>query len=56
MRSADVHRFDAHVIPLEGPSGLLACVDKLLAESGVSEQERKKLVTEFTVFVEGHSG
>ncbi|KAH0839855.1 hypothetical protein J3R83DRAFT_805 [Lanmaoa asiatica] len=51
-----VHRFDAHVIPLEGPSGLLARVEKLLIESGLSEGERKKLIAEFTVFVENHNG
>ncbi|KAG8218567.1 hypothetical protein J3R82DRAFT_4208 [Butyriboletus roseoflavus] len=51
-----VHRFDAHVIPLEGPSGLLVRVEKLLTESGVSERERNKLMAEFTIFVESHSG
>ncbi|KAH7887564.1 hypothetical protein F5I97DRAFT_1861313 [Phlebopus sp. FC_14] len=51
-----VHRFDAHAIPLEGPSGLLTCVDRLLANSGVSDRERNDLMVEFTVFVEGHGG
>ncbi|KAF8551467.1 hypothetical protein OG21DRAFT_1512705 [Imleria badia] len=52
----DVRRFDAHLIPLEGPSGLLARVEKLVAESGLSEPERNKLLSEFTVFVESHGG
>ncbi|KAI9574751.1 hypothetical protein HD554DRAFT_2010511 [Boletus coccyginus] len=51
-----VRRFDAHVIPLEGPSGLLARVEKLVAESGLTELERNKLMSEFTVFVESHNG
>jgi len=51
-----VRSFDAHIIPLEGPSGLLTSVEKLLAESGLSERERKKLMSEFTVFVENHGG
>lgn len=44
------------MISLEGPSGLLARVEKLLVESGLSERERKKLMSDFTVFVENHSG
>ncbi|KAG6378649.1 hypothetical protein JVT61DRAFT_12919 [Boletus reticuloceps] len=51
-----VRSFDAHIIPLEGPSGLLASVEKLVAESGLSERERKKLMSEFTVFVDNHGG
>jgi len=50
-----VRRFDAHVIPLEGPSGLLARIEKLLAETGLSDPERDKLMSEFTVFVESHN-
>lgn len=53
---SDVRRFDAHIIPLEGPSGLLARVGKLLTETGLSEPERDKLMAEFTVFVESHNG
>ncbi|KAG9317388.1 hypothetical protein JVU11DRAFT_1587 [Chiua virens] len=51
-----VRRFDAHIIPLEGPSGLLARVEKLLAESGLGERERNKLMSEFAVFVKNHNG
>ncbi|KAF8450608.1 hypothetical protein L210DRAFT_3756162 [Boletus edulis BED1] len=51
-----VRSFDAHNIPFEGPSGLLASVEKLVAESGLSERERKKLMSEFTLFVENHGG
>jgi hypothetical protein len=54
--ATDVHRFDAHIIPLEGPAGLLARVEKLLADSGLSERERIKLMAKFTIFVEGHDG
>lgn len=53
---SDVRRFDAHAIPLEGPSGLLARVEKLVAESGLSEPERTRLMSEFTAFVESHGG
>ncbi|KAF9226663.1 hypothetical protein BS17DRAFT_775943 [Gyrodon lividus] len=51
-----VHRFDAHIIPLEGPAGLLARVEKLLTDSGLNDRDRGKLMAEFAVFVEGHGG
>jgi len=51
-----VHRFDAHIIPLEGPLGLLAHVENLLAESGLGERERNKLMSDFNTLVEDHSG
>lgn len=52
---ADVHRFDAHLIPLEGPRGLLARVEKLLIASSVSQTEKVELLDQFARFVEGHS-
>jgi len=51
-----VHRFDDHIIPLEGPTGLLASVEKLLTESGLGEREISRLMSEFTSFVENHGG
>ncbi|KAF9247398.1 hypothetical protein BU15DRAFT_58220 [Melanogaster broomeanus] len=54
--ATDVHRFDAHIIPLEGPAGLLTRVEKLLTDSGLSERDRIKLMARFTNFVEGHGG
>ncbi|KAG0709855.1 hypothetical protein DFH29DRAFT_870101 [Suillus ampliporus] len=50
-----VHRFDAHLIPLEGPRGLLARVEKLLTASPISQAEKAELLVQFTRFVEGHS-
>lgn len=50
-----VHRYDAHIIPLGGPSGLLSRVDKLLVNSGIDEHERNSLLTDFACFVENHS-
>lgn len=52
---ADVHRFDAHLIPLEGPRGLLARVEKLLTTSPMSQTEKAELLDQFTRFVEGYS-
>jgi hypothetical protein len=52
---ADVHRFDAHQIPLEGPRGLLARVEKLLNTSPISQSEKAELLGQFARFVEGHS-
>ncbi|KAI6047499.1 hypothetical protein EDC04DRAFT_3102541 [Pisolithus marmoratus] len=49
-----VHRYDAHVISLDGPNGLLSRVEKLLINTGVSERERKDLLAEFAYFVENH--
>lgn len=50
-----VHRFDAHLIPLEGPRGLLARVEKLLTASSVSQTEKVELLEQFARFVKGHS-
>lgn len=50
-----VHRFDAHLIPLEGPRGLLARIEKLLTASSVSQTEKVELLDQFARFVEGHS-
>ncbi|KAG2349127.1 hypothetical protein BDR05DRAFT_956505 [Suillus weaverae] len=50
-----VHRFDAHLIPLDGPQGLLARVEKLLTASSVSQAEKVELLDQFARFVEGHS-
>ncbi|KAH7930714.1 hypothetical protein BV22DRAFT_49757 [Leucogyrophana mollusca] len=49
-----VHHFDAHTIPLDGPSGLLSRVEKLLSGAGVGEREKAELLGEFATFVEGH--
>ncbi|KIJ70159.1 hypothetical protein HYDPIDRAFT_104828 [Hydnomerulius pinastri MD-312] len=51
-----VRRFDAHIIPLNGPTGLLTRVEKLLTSSTLSERERDNLMAEFAFFVEGHGG
>ncbi|KAG2042208.1 hypothetical protein BDR03DRAFT_944811 [Suillus americanus] len=50
-----VHRFDAHLIPLEGPRGLLTHVKNLLTTSSVSQTEKVELLDQFARFVEGHS-
>ncbi|KAG6335112.1 hypothetical protein ID866_3981 [Astraeus odoratus] len=50
-----VHRYDAHIISLDGPSGLLARVERLLVNAGLSEPERNSLLTEFAHFVENHA-
>ncbi|KAI6135035.1 hypothetical protein EDD17DRAFT_512964 [Pisolithus thermaeus] len=49
-----VRRYDAHVIPFDGPNGLLTRVEKLLLNTGISERERKSLLAEFAYFVENH--
>lgn len=49
-----VRRYDAHIISLDGPNGLLSRVEKLLINTGVSERERKGLLAEFAYFVENH--
>ncbi|KAG2156275.1 hypothetical protein DEU56DRAFT_975871 [Suillus clintonianus] len=50
-----VHRFDAHLIPLEGPRGLLARIEKLLTAASISQTEKAELLDQFARFVEGHS-
>ncbi|KAG1755470.1 hypothetical protein EDB19DRAFT_1661586, partial [Suillus lakei] len=50
-----VHRFDAHLIPLDGPRGLLARIEKLLTASSISQTEKVELLDQFARFVEGHS-
>ncbi|OJA19301.1 hypothetical protein AZE42_00452 [Rhizopogon vesiculosus] len=50
-----VHRFDAHLMPLEGPRGLLARIEKLLTASQISQTEKVELLAQFARFVEGHS-
>ncbi|EIW82076.1 hypothetical protein CONPUDRAFT_89523 [Coniophora puteana RWD-64-598 SS2] len=50
-----VHSFDAHAIPLEGPSGLIARVDKLLINAGVGDKERRVLLNDFARFARSHA-
>ncbi|KAG1752566.1 uncharacterized protein EDB91DRAFT_1103306 [Suillus paluster] len=50
-----VHRFDAHLIPLDGPRGLLVRVEKLLTTTPMSQAEKVELLDQFARFVEGHS-
>ncbi|GJE84237.1 hypothetical protein PsYK624_003130 [Phanerochaete sordida] len=48
-----VHRFDAHAIPLEGPSGLVAAATRLLDTAGTLDERRKQvLIEKFVRFVQ----
>lgn len=50
----DIRRFDAHVIPLEGPTGLLTRVEKLLNAApppALSETEKRELLDSFVKVV-----
>lgn len=45
-----MRRFDAHAIPLEGPSGLITRVEKLLNAApppGLDEREKQELLDRF---------
>lgn len=49
----DVHRFDAHAIPLDGPFGLLQHVRRLLDSApGLDERKKQKLLDRFTRVVQ----
>ena len=49
----DVHRFDAHAIPLEGPYGLIAAASRLLDTAGtLDERGKKALLARFIRFVQ----
>ena len=39
---ADVHRFDANAIPLEGPYGLVAAASRLLDTAGTLDERSKR--------------
>ena len=43
---ADVHRFDAEAIPLDGPYGLLVHVERLLDDAPGLEYRRKRVLLE----------
>ena len=43
---ADVHRFDANAIPLDGPYGLLVHVERLLDGAPGVDQRRKRVLLE----------
>jgi hypothetical protein len=38
----DVHRFDAHDIPFDGPNGILAKTERLLNKSSTLSDESKR--------------
>ncbi len=43
--SVDVHQFDAHEIPFDGPTGITTRVEQLLGESSTLRlQEKKQLM------------
>ena len=49
----DVHRFDAHAIPLDGPYGLISHAKRLLDASNALDERRKQaLLDRFARFVE----
>ncbi len=48
----DVHRFDAHAIPLEGPYGLISHASRLLDNaSSLDERSKRALLDRFLRFV-----
>ena len=54
--SADVHRFDANAIPLDGPYGLLVHVERLLDGAPGVDQRRKRVLLERFLRVVQDSG
>ena len=49
---ADVHRFDADAIPLDGPYGLISHARRLLDNAASLDERRKKdLLDRFVQFV-----
>lgn len=49
----DVYRFDAHAIPLEGPSGLLCAASRLLDNAAtLDERSKRTLLDRFVRFVQ----
>jgi hypothetical protein len=43
-----VHRFDAHDIPFDGPTGIVARVERLLLTApGLDEEKRRRLLDDF---------
>ena len=48
----DVHRFDAHDIPFDGPTGIVARVERLLRTApDLSEEGKKRLLDSFVRIV-----
>lgn len=47
----DVHRFDAHAIPLEGPYGLISAASRLLDSAGTLDERGKKALLDRFVSV-----
>ena len=44
----DVHRFDAHDIPFDGPTGIVARVERLLMVApGLDENGKRQLLDDF---------
>lgn len=44
----DVHQFDAHEIPFDGPTGIVARVEQLLASaSGLGDGAKQRLLDKF---------
>lgn len=44
----DVHQFDAHEIPFDGPRGIVTLVEDLLATApGLKETTRQKILDKF---------
>ena len=51
--STDVHRFDAHAIPLDGPYGLISAASRLLDTAAtLDERSKKALLERFVHFVQ----
>ena len=52
IRTLDVHRFDAHDIPFDGPNGIVAQVERLLRTApDLSEDGKKRLLDSFVRIV-----
>lgn len=45
----DVHRFDAHDIPFDGPTGILSRAERLLQRSSHVTEERKRTLLDSLV-------
>jgi hypothetical protein len=54
--SPDVHQFDAHEIPFDGPTGIIPQVERLLSTApGLSEEGKKKLLDNFVRVILQHA-
>jgi len=53
----DVHRFDAHEIPFDGPAGIVARVERLLESApNLTEEKRRTVLDGFVKIILQNAG